>query len=180
MHASSVVFALGIALAGCQSGCDGERSAHPTPPHELAVHDAAAGAIAIGGDANLELARAPGFLDAPAGSLDALDSGLATAERGDAAGRVLLLFFGDSHTAGDSLTSRLRTTWQSRFGDAGRGLVAAGRPPTRHYYQRDVKYGTQGDWKASVGGHRGDTEPFGIGGIRVSGRGKGAQLWVEA
>jgi lysophospholipase L1-like esterase len=51
--------------------------------------------------------------------------------------------------------------------------------PTRHYYQRDVHYGKQGDWHAMVGGARGDSEPFGIDGMRVTGRGKGADLWVE-
>jgi lysophospholipase L1-like esterase len=30
-----------------------------------------------------------------------------------------------------------------------------------------------------VGGARGDTEPFGIDGMRVTGKGQGAQLWVE-
>jgi lysophospholipase L1-like esterase len=125
------------------------------------------------------IVTAPGFLDAPPGSLDGLFTGLAAAERGDPGARVLWLFFGDSHTAGDSLTSRLRVTLQSKFGDAGRGLVAAGRPPTRHYYQRDVRYGTTGAWKAAVGGHKSDPEPYGIAGLRVYGQSKGAQLWVE-
>ncbi|MBA3458012.1 MAG: hypothetical protein H0T42_33325, partial [Deltaproteobacteria bacterium] len=87
--------------------------------------------------------------------------------------------FGDSHTAGDSMTSRLRVAWQKRFGDAGRGLVAAGRPAAKHYYQRDVRYGASGSWKAAVGGKSGDVEPFGIGGIRVFGDKKGSQLWVQ-
>jgi len=77
------------------------------------------------------------------------------------------------------MTSRMRVTLQTRFGDAGRGLVAAGHPPTRHYYQRDVKYGTTGSWRAHVGGKRGDSEPFGIVGVRVTGTQKGGQLWVE-
>ena len=68
---------------------------------------------------------------------------------------------------------------QHQFGDAGRGVVGAGKPPWKHYYQRDVRYGASGKWTAAVGGHRGDSEPFGIGGIRVSGTKKGAQLWVE-
>lgn len=120
-----------------------------------------------------------GNLDAPAGSLDQLFQSLAATERADPSGRTLLVFFGDSHTAGDSMTSRLRVTLQRHFGDAGRGLVAAGHPPAKHYYQRDVRYGRAGVWTASVGGKRGDDEPFGVGGIRVSGQRKGAQLWVE-
>lgn len=172
-----------IASLGCQSGCDGERahgrSAPPGPPVAIAATSDADPAAGVPRHDGVEPARAPGFLDAPAAALDPLYTALAAAERGDPSGRVEIAVFGDSHTAGDSMTSRLRVTLQARFGDAGRGLVAAGRPPARHYYQRDVKYGRSGDWTAAVGGHRGDVEPFGIAGLRVSGQRKGAQLWVE-
>ncbi|HEX3473887.1 MAG TPA: GDSL-type esterase/lipase family protein [Kofleriaceae bacterium] len=194
MHRTSLAFAM-CALAGCGSGCDGERhrlldAPHP-PPSRGPTDAAVAIAVAPPGDAGTALpaAVAPaGYLDAPPGSLEPLFVGLAAAERAhdehargpaDPSSRVLWLFFGDSHTAGDSLTSRLRVTLQSKFGDAGRGLVAAGRPPTRHYYQRDVRYGTTGKWKAAVGGHRGDPEPYGLAGLRVYGERKGAELWVE-
>jgi lysophospholipase L1-like esterase len=181
----SLAMALSVALgAGCSSGCDGERAKGPREPRSTTEPTAPGDATSPGVQTTNEPTVPPpestvGFLDAPPGTLDGLYTGLAAAERGDANGRALVLFFGDSHTAGDSMTSRLRTMWQARFGDAGRGLVAAGKPPTRHYYQRDVKYGRSGDWKASVGGARGDSEPFGIDGIRVSGQRKGAQLWVE-
>ncbi|HEX2685726.1 MAG TPA: GDSL-type esterase/lipase family protein [Kofleriaceae bacterium] len=177
MRRTSFVFALVSALAGCGSGCHGNRRKLPEPPHAPRVpEDAAAATLEPVRDAAI---APPGFLDAPAGSLDALFSSLGAAERGDPSARVLWLFFGDSHTAGDSLTSRLRGTLQRKFGDAGRGLVAAGRPPTRHYYQRDVRYGTTGRWKAAVGGHKGDAEPYGLAGLRVFGQTKGAELWVE-
>ena len=180
MRLTSFVFALVSALAGCGSGCDGERQKPPEPPRSpRAPDDAALAASALPPDAAPAIPTS--FLDAPPASLEPLFTGLAAAERGDhdPAARVLWLFFGDSHTAGDSLTSRLRVTLQSKFGDAGRGLVAAGKPATRHYYQRDVRYGTTGRWKASVGGHKGDPEPYGIAGLRVFGQTKGAQLWVE-
>jgi len=179
MRLTSIAFA--IALAGCGSGCDGERQKPPDTPHPQVAVD-------HGGDAGVAEALPPvdggtvfrpGFLDMPQGSLDQLFGSLAAAERGDPNARVLWLFFGDSHTAGDSMTSRLRVTLQRRFGDAGRGLVAAGRPPTKHYYQRDVRYGTTGQWRAAVGGHKGDAEPFGIAGLRVFGQAKGSTLWVE-
>jgi lysophospholipase L1-like esterase len=174
------VLALAAALLGCDSGCDGERAQRPVvprPPPTTTSDDAAVPFEELRDAAVAELVT--GSLDAPGDSLDQFFTGLAAAERADQNGRVLMLFFGDSHTAGDSMTSRLRATWQNRFGDAGRGLVAAGRPVTRHYYQRDVLYGASGTWKAAVGGHRGDPEPFGVGGIRVYGQNKGAQLWVE-
>ena len=178
MRASSVALALGFALAlvGCGTGCDGERAHKTKGPTGVATTGEANATEAVTG------LRQPSFvgnLDAPAGSLDPLFGSLAAAENGDPTGRTLLLFFGDSHTAGDSMTSRIRALWQHQFGDAGRGLVGAGHPPMRHYYQRDVRYGRSGSWTSQVGGHRGDNEPFGVSGIRVTGQRKGAQLWVE-
>lgn len=178
--AASALLALGV--LGCES-CSGDAPPGPTTPHP-AVH-AMLDASPAGHDAGSAADSAPepslGYLDAPGPTLDGLYAGLAGADAAAAApnGRALLLFFGDSHTAGDSMTSRLRITLQARFGDGGRGLVAAGRPLAKHYYQRDVKYGASGTWKAAVGGKHGDTEPFGIGGLRVFGQTKGAQLWVE-
>ena len=168
-----VLFALAI-LAGCSGGCDGERAKPPVNPKSIG---------GAANDANLANPDGPepvqaGYLDVPAGALDHFFRGLDGAETQQPTGRVLMAFFGDSHTASDSMTSRIRHTFQDRFGDAGRGLVAAGRPPARHYYQRDVRYGASGAWKAAVGGHR-DPEPFGIVGMRVYGERKGAQLWVE-
>ena len=195
-----LVFALVCVLAGCGSGCDGEHrkalGAPRAPAAAAAPGDAGAGAPAViavtaPADGGAAAAAAPAsFLDAPAGSLDLLFAGLAAAEHArteppehdghhDPSSRVLWLVFGDSHTAGDSMTSRLRVTLQHKFGDAGRGLVAAGRPPTRHYYQRDVRYGTSGSWKVAVGGHKSDPEPYGLAGMRVYGQRKGGELWVE-
>ncbi|MEO8699175.1 MAG: GDSL-type esterase/lipase family protein [Kofleriaceae bacterium] len=176
MRALKLTYACLLAAAGCGSGCDGERIKPPESPRAHPVGSDGGTAITdVDGGV-----REPysGFLDAPAGTLEHLHAGLAAAEKADPNGRVLMLFFGDSHTAGDSMTSRLRVNLQHRFGDAGRGLVAAGRPPAKHYYQRDVRYGIAGSWKSAVGGVR-DPEPYGIGGLRVYGTQKGAQLWVE-
>lgn len=41
---------------------------------------------------------------------------------------VNVLQFGDSHTANDSFSGRLRELFQSRFGDAGRGFLPPGIP----------------------------------------------------
>jgi lysophospholipase L1-like esterase len=170
-----------IVLAGCGSGCDGERGKPPVEPRPPL--GTAAGSTGDAGAPDPAGAAEPtpssaGFLDAPPGTLEPLFRAFDAAERHDPNGRALLVFFGDSHTSGDSMTSRLRVVLQGRFGDAGRGLVAAGRPPARHYYQRDVRYGASGIWKSAVGGNK-DPEPFGIAGLRVYGDKKGAQLWVE-
>lgn len=167
-----------IVLAGCGSGCDGERGKPPVEPRVPGGSAALLAGDAAGPVSPEEPPAAAGFLHTPPGTLDALFRSLDAAERRDPNGRALLVFFGDSHTSGDSMTSRLRAVWQARFGDAGRGLVAAGRPAARHYYQRDVRYGASGQWKSAVGGNK-DPEPFGIAGLRIYGEKKGAQLWVE-
>ncbi len=179
--APPVTLGAALALLGCNVGCDGDRlpPKPPRPPIAQVAGDSGTdggGSVAPGDAA---IARVPGVLDAPGTSLDGLFQAWDAAERSEPTGRALMLFFGDSHTAGDSMTSRLRSTLQAKFGDAGRGLVGAGRPPAKHYYQRDVKYGISGSWRASVGGKKGDAEPFGILGLRVYGTQKGAQLWVE-
>src|SRR5438093_1198409 len=131
---SSLAFSIGIVLAlvGCQSGCDGERQQHPQPPRppEPIVPSDAGIAIIAAQDAE-EIPKTLGFLDAPPGTLDGLFTGRVGAGSQGPGGRVLMLLFGDSHAAGASMTARLRATWQGRFGDAGRGLVAAGKPPTK-------------------------------------------------
>lgn len=118
-------------------------------------------------------------LEAPSGSLDGIFAALRAAEAREPEGRALISIFGDSHTAGDRLTARLRQRLAQRFGDGGRGLVAVGKPPIRHYYQTEVRYGSSGKWQAAVGGRRGQQEPFGVTGLRVFTRDRKARAWVE-
>src|SRR6266513_1970933 len=100
-----------LACAGCQSGCDGtreQRTVPPRPPEPVTLGDGGIAIIATP-DAE-EIPKTLGFLDAPPGTLEGFFAGLASAENKDPSGRVLVLLFGDSHTAGDSMTSRLRAT----------------------------------------------------------------------
>lgn len=173
MRATSLLLVL--IAAGCSCN-DRTRNTVAVSPHEPGMIDAAGVVPAV---VTQQQQQERGALDAPVGTLDDLFRGFAAAEAGDPAGRVDIVEFGDSHTAGDAMTSRLRLVLQHQFGDAGRGVVGAGKPPVKHYYQRDIRYGASGKWTGAVGGHRGDSEPFGIAGLRVSGTKKGAQLWVE-
>ncbi len=121
----------------------------------------------------------PSWLTAPPGSLDRFYASLARAEAGLASGRVLISMFGDSHTAGDQLPGVIRRTLGARFGFGGRGVVLPGRPPVRHYYAREVGYGSSGKWQAVVGGSRDAVGPFGMTGVRTFSDKKTAQAWVE-
>src|SRR5262249_52015214 len=129
---AACALAAALALLGCGSGCDGERARSPEKPRLATLIEGAVAATSPELDGGVT-APPTGSPAAPPGSLDGLYASLAAAERAEPAGRALMLFFGDSHTAGDSMTSRLRVTMQSRFGDAGRGLGSGGRPPSRPY-----------------------------------------------
>lgn len=173
-----------VLWVSCMWSCDGGLAPSgpgPQPPRVASpVHDAAAAApdaspaVPGGPSATVEPA-----LQVPPQALDHFYASLRAVENHTAHARAVVLFWGDSHTAGDALTGHLRGQLTARFGDAGRGYVAMGKPPMKHYYQRDVRYGSEGKWTAFVGGHKGDGEPLGIGGIRVEARQGAAKMWVE-
>jgi lysophospholipase L1-like esterase len=168
-RAESMVIAVWLAVS-CHAGVS---AAEPIKPDTTVV--AANAPIAPTMSAVALVATTPSagpVFESPPGYLDNYFAALGNR-------RVVVTFFGDSHTAGDAMTSWLRDQLTARHGDAGRGFVAMGKPPMKHYYQRDVHYGREGKWESFVGGHKGDSEPFGQSGIRVEARKGNAQMWVE-
>lgn len=69
----------------------------------------------------------PGGLCQP-DAMNGVFEALARAEAGTATAPVHILQIGDSHTAGDRITGKLRAALQARFGDGGRGVLAPGIP----------------------------------------------------
>ncbi len=61
-------------------------------------------------------------------ALNGLFEALAATEAGTSTRPVHILQLGDSHTAGDRITGKLRAVWQARFGDGGRGVLPPGAP----------------------------------------------------
>lgn len=92
--------------------------------------------------------------------------------------KAVAIQFGDSHTAADFLTSQIRRSLQSRFGDAGRGFLFPGRA-FKYYYQRDVKHGGEGPWQNQNGLLTSAIEPLGLGGIRATASSPDARLYLE-
>lgn len=84
---------------------------------------------------------------------------------------------GDSHTAADFMTSRLRRSLQARFGDAGRGFLYPGRA-FKYYYQRDVKHGGAGPWVVQNGLRADAIEPLGLGGFRLTASTPDARIYA--
>ncbi|GLS02741.1 hypothetical protein GCM10007859_27720 [Brevundimonas denitrificans] len=76
---------------------------------------------------------APGASVCPNGlcqpeALDGVFEALARAEARRGTEPVHILQIGDSHTAGDRITGKLRAALQARFGDGGRGVLPPGVP----------------------------------------------------
>ena len=76
---------------------------------------------------------APGASVCPGGlcqpeALNGVFEALARAEAGGDPAPVHILQIGDSHTAGDRITGKLRAALQARFGDGGRGVLPPGVP----------------------------------------------------
>lgn len=106
----------------------------------------------------------------PRAPLAGFYAALAAMEAGRAPGPVSVLQIGDSHTANDSFSGRMRELFQARFGDGGRGLMPPGIP---YRYYRPAGAGVTGTgW--SVAGSFGSNPapgPFGLAGLRQEARG---------
>ncbi len=77
---------------------------------------------------------------------------------------IPILQIGDSHTASDVFSGRLRELFQARFGDAGRGLLPPGIPH-RYYRPARVEVAMQG-WTTIPSADIHASGPFGLAGLR--------------
>ena len=103
--------------------------------------------------------------DIPANvALSRFFSALAKVEARQPGKIVTVLHLGDSHIAADRFSGDLREQFQSRFGDAGRGMLMPGL-----YLADGVKFDRGGDWQAalSTGSVPG---PYGLTGAKLSAR----------
>ncbi|MBA4805330.1 MAG: hypothetical protein H2038_11825 [Brevundimonas sp.] len=107
----------------------------------------------------------PGGICQPA-ALETLFEALAETEAGRRATAVHILQLGDSHTAGDRITGKVRAVLQRRFGDAGRGVLPPGIP-----YEGYAPYGvevTATGWRTVLAPLAGP-EGFGLAGVGLAG-----------
>jgi len=98
-------------------------------------------------------------------------------------GRSLhILQIGDSHTAGDLISEAWRRRLQARFGNGGRGVIAAGRP-YRGYLTWRVTAAQSDGWtvNATFGPGRSNTgSPLGLAGFTQSTQHSGETLSLSA
>jgi len=90
-------------------------------------------------------------------ALEGIETGLIEAP-------VSILQIGDSHTAADLLSGRLRELLQQRFGAAGRGMLPPGIP-YRYYRPHLVEVAQSDGWQPSSSADRDAVGPFGLAGL---------------
>ena len=97
---------------------------------------------------------------------------LARLERRRAAGPLRIIQLGDSHTANDAFSGRVRQDLQARFGAAGRGWLPAG-VPYEYFRPRLVRVAETG-WRHLT--PRGSKLPFGLDAAIAESRRRGASM----
>jgi len=90
---------------------------------------------------------------------------------------IHILQIGDSHSAGDMITQGWRARLQARYGNAGRGVLAAGRPYAG-YLTFGVTAAQSGGWSVSAILGGGGGAPLGITGFTQTARGAGEFLSI--
>jgi lysophospholipase L1-like esterase len=100
-------------------------------------------------------------------------------QRGELAGPLHILHYGDSHTAADEWTGDLRTRFQEKFGDGGSGFSLAGRP-WNSYRRMDVRSGSTRGWHTDgLVGRTGDGV-YGLGGVSLSTSSAHEAIYLDA
>jgi lysophospholipase L1-like esterase len=112
----------------------------------------------------------------PTGPLIPLFRGLRGLESKTRTTPVVLLQIGDSHTANDSFSGRLREQFQARFGDAGRGVLHPGVP--FKYYRPDRVAAVSTGWALARAGRAAGR--MGIAGLRQHADGPAAMTLSSA
>ncbi len=82
----------------------------------------------------------PPIVDTSGAALDHFRDKLARLLRGQAKDHVRIAVYGDSNLTRDFTTGGMRRLLQGKYGDAGHGFVALGRPWS-HYKHLDVRHG---------------------------------------
>lgn len=120
-------------------------------------------------------APAPAIADTPAPvALGGFFRALSALETGNLGAPVTVLHLGDSHIAADRFSGDMRDQLQSRFGNAGRGLLMPGI-----YLARGVKFEHGGKWQTALSTDAASGS-YGLTGVKVTAKGREDWLRVTA
>ncbi len=115
---------------------------------------------------------------AGAGSLQPFFLALSALEQKRSPRPVRIMQIGDSHTANDAFSGRMRERLQARFGAAGRGWLPAGIP--FKYYRPALVTVSETGWRHLRPGDGPDSEPLGIDAIAALASDPSAQMTLTS
>lgn len=118
-------------------------------------------------------------LDGQARVLEPFFNALAALEDGAADDPAIVIQLGDSHTAGDRFSGRIRERLQQRFGDAGRGMLPPG-VPFEYYHPTGVEVTQSDGWRIAGSFDRDEGGIFGLSGFRAEADRAGATMVLTA
>lgn len=115
----------------------------------------------------------------PDGALHGFHERVAEVLRGAGKRPVRIGVFGDSNMTMDWITGEMRRVLQEKYGDAGHGYLAFGRP-WRWYRHMDVRTGyLELDWTPfAVSTHPSRDAAYGFAGIAARSEREGAAIWI--
>ncbi len=179
---SLVPFGALLVLAGLIAGCepDGKETGaiNRTNKSDPLQIEAATGALQTTSAVAGALLSEPATVQDAGALLNRFHADLRALAAGERAKPLTILHIGDDHIAADRSTGELRRLFQSRFGDAGRGLVMPGGIFKGHRAD-GVRFGLDGQWQSELitttaaGG-------FGLTGVRAVATAKGDRMTIEA
>lgn len=115
----------------------------------------------------------------PEETLAAFYQKLAKLLRGKAKDHVRIGVYGDSNMTMDYMTGEMRRLLQTKYGDAGHGFVAAGRP-WGWYLHQDVRHDAYGAWTAyDCSTDKASDAIYGFANIAMESKSMGAKSWIE-
>jgi lysophospholipase L1-like esterase len=122
----------------------------------------------------------PPLLDPSGRAMHRFYQRLARVLRGTARDHVRIGYYGDSNMTLDLISGSMRRLVQGKFGDAGHGFVAVGRP-WRHYQHRDVVHDLdQTAWEEyAISTRKLADRLYGFSGIAAQSTQKGAKAWLR-
>lgn len=115
---------------------------------------------------------------APPRGLEKFHSAIEDAEAGKRSHPLTVLHIGDSHISLDTFTRGLRSRWQARFGDAGRGFMPG--VPFRYYAPDGYEISMTGAWDIFSSLPADAAGPFGLQGFRIEAEAREAEIFLRS
>jgi lysophospholipase L1-like esterase len=166
---------LGLALSACEPG--GTRQAAPVAGAFRSLNELAAWRPDW---SVMPTVDAVPWTASPTEPLAPLAQALAQVAQGRAQQPVLVMQFGDSHTAANFFTARLRALFQARYGAVGPGRMPPGGVAPSYTRPPQVQVEQQGQWQAASALRSTTPGPFGVAGWRLRGQGAGSRLVLRS